>query len=106
MELRDWARRGTNYNGRVRPPVDERRLREFLTRLGELSRGPGRLYLTDGATALTFQWRDATVDIDLRLDPEPDAYGRYNALLRDLVSCERALELRAARQVVGAEVEE
>lgn len=28
---------------------------------------------------------------------EPDPYGRYNALLRELVSCERALESHPAR---------
>jgi hypothetical protein len=64
----------------VRPPVDESRLREFLTRLGELSTGPGRLYLTGGATALAFKWRAATVDIDLRLDPEPE--GAFEAIAR------------------------
>jgi len=64
----------------VRPPVDESRLREFLTRLGELSRGSGQAYLTGGATALAFRWRAATVDIDLRLDPEPE--GAFEAIAR------------------------
>lgn len=64
----------------VRPPVDESRLREFLTRLGELSKGPGRVYLTGGATALAFDWRKATVDIDIRLDPEPE--GAFEAIAR------------------------
>lgn len=64
----------------MRPLVDERRLHEFLTRLGQLARGPGRIYLTGGATALAFKWRAATVDIDLRLDPEPE--GAFEAIAR------------------------
>ena len=39
--------------------------------LGRAARGPGRVYLTGGATALLHGWRGTTVDIDLRLDPEP-----------------------------------
>lgn len=37
-----------------------------------------RLYLTGGATAVLEGWRDSTVDIDLRLEPETDE------LLREL----------------------
>lgn len=33
---------------------------------------PGRAYLTGGATALIEGWRDATIDVDLKLVPETD----------------------------------
>lgn len=55
----------------MRAPADPRKIREFLERLGERSAGPGRVYLTGGASALLEGWRASTVDIDLKLDPEP-----------------------------------
>ncbi len=60
--------------------LDAERLRQFLDNLGEACRGPGVLYLTGGATALLEGWRDSTVDIDLRLDPEPE--GVFSAIAR------------------------
>jgi hypothetical protein len=36
--------------------------------LGRHARGPGRVYLTGGATALLEGWRASTVDVDLKLE--------------------------------------
>lgn len=47
-------------------------MRQLLEALGRACRGPGVLYLTGGASALLEGWRDSTVDVDLRLDPEPE----------------------------------
>jgi hypothetical protein len=48
--------------------------------LGRYASGPGRVYFTGGATAVMKGWRDATVDVDIKLDPEPagafDAIGK------------------------------
>lgn len=55
----------------MRDPVDRAKVERFLAELGRRARGPGRVYLTGGATALLFGWRSSTVDIDLKLDPEP-----------------------------------
>lgn len=49
------------------------RLERFLDALGRACTGTGRVYLTGGATALLKGWRASTVDVDLRLDPEPPA---------------------------------
>jgi hypothetical protein len=38
------------------------------------------IYVTGGATALLEGWRDATVDLDLKLDPEPE--GAFAAIAR------------------------
>lgn len=43
-----------------------------MKELGLASRVPGRAYLTGGATALLEGWRDATIDVDLKLVPEND----------------------------------
>jgi hypothetical protein len=42
-------------------------MREFAM----AARGPGKVYLTGGATALLLGFRDQTIDVDLKLDPEP-----------------------------------
>ena len=39
--------------------------------LGREAKGSGRIYFTGGASALLVGWRGSTVDIDIRLDPEP-----------------------------------
>ena len=55
----------------MRAPVDPARLRKLLRELGRRARGPGRIYLVGGASALLEGWRSTTVDVDLKLDPEP-----------------------------------
>ena len=52
-----------------------------MAELGRAARGPGRVYLTGGGSALLQGWRQSTVDIDIRLDPEP--LGAFEAI-RDL----------------------
>ena len=64
----------------MRRPLDPDRLREVLVALGRGCRGPGTVYLTGGATALLSGWRSATVDLDLKLDPEPE--GAFAAIAR------------------------
>jgi hypothetical protein len=64
----------------MRRPLDPDRLRQVLDALGRECRGPGVVYLTGGATALLSGWRNATVDLDLELDPEPD--GAFAAIAR------------------------
>jgi hypothetical protein len=64
----------------VRRPLDPDRLRQVLEALGRGCRGPGTVYLTGGATALLHGWRSATVDLDLKLDPEPP--GAFTAIAR------------------------
>lgn len=39
---------------------------------GRRARHEARVYFTGGTTAVLFGWRDATVDVDLRFDPELD----------------------------------
>jgi hypothetical protein len=56
------------------------RILRFVDALGRESKGPGRVYLTGGASALLIGWRHSTVDIDLRLDPEPP--GAFEAIAR------------------------
>jgi hypothetical protein len=67
----------------MRGTVDRAKLERFLAELGRRVRGPGRVYLTGGATALLLGWRRSTVDVDLKLDPEPAGAFEAIAALKD-----------------------
>lgn len=67
----------------TRPPVDERRIRELARELARVARGPVRIYLTGGSTAVLEGWRDSTIDVDLRFEPESDELMRALPALKD-----------------------
>lgn len=46
-------------------------LKQFMRELAMAARSPGKVYFTGGATALLLGFRQQTIDIDLKLDPEP-----------------------------------
>ena len=58
--------------GGMREPVDEARLREFMSAIAAEAREPGRIYLAGGASAVLEHWRENTVDIDITIIPESD----------------------------------
>ena len=64
----------------MREPTEAARVTDLMKRLGVESRGPGRIYLVGGASAVLLGWRAATVDVDLKLDPEPA--GVFEAVAR------------------------
>ncbi len=55
-------------------------LRRFMQSLAFQSEGQGSIYFTGGATALLLGLREQTIDVDLRLDPEPR--GAFEAIAR------------------------
>jgi hypothetical protein len=55
----------------VRAELDASRVRALMRELGRAARGPGRVYLTGGTSAVLEGWRRSTVYADLKLDPEP-----------------------------------
>jgi hypothetical protein len=67
----------------MRPPVEVEKLHAFMSAMGRRTRGPGRIYLTGGATALLHGWRPMTVDIHLKADPEPQGFFEAIAALKD-----------------------
>ena len=56
----------------MRQPVDRERIRAFARALGREARRDTKLYLTGGASAVLRGWREATLDIDVRFEPEAD----------------------------------
>ena len=67
----------------MRAEVTADKLRRFLEALGQRAKGPGSVYLTGGAVALLEGWRATTVDVDLKLDPEPEGAFEIIAVLKD-----------------------
>ncbi len=51
--------------------------------LGKRVGGPGTVYLNGGATALIFGWREKTIDIDIKADPEPQGFFEAIAELKE-----------------------
>ncbi len=87
----------------MREPLDRAKLDRFVDALGRAATGPGRVYLTGGATAIAYGWRARTVDIDLRLDPEPAGAFEAIAILKDVldVNVELASPLDFLPEVPG-----
>jgi hypothetical protein len=58
-------------------------LQQFMQELAAAARSPGKVYITGGATALLLGFREQTIDIDLKLDPEPEGAFEAIATLKD-----------------------
>jgi hypothetical protein len=67
----------------MRDDVDVEKLQAFMSEVGKLAEGPGRVYLVGGATALLYGIRPQTIDIDIKLDPEPRAIFEGIALIKE-----------------------
>jgi hypothetical protein len=55
----------------MRSNVDPEKIKQMMQAFGRAAEGSGAIYFTGGASALLVGWRSSTVDIDIRLDPEP-----------------------------------
>lgn len=62
----------------MRGETNKAKLDAFMSALGNRAIGAGSLYLTGGATAVLYGWRDMTIDVDIKPDPEPP--GLFEAL--------------------------
>jgi len=71
----------------MRRPVDAERVRAFMKALGAEADRAGHVYFTGGATAVLTGWRDSTIDVDLKLEPDSDR------LLRAIVGLKERLEM-------------
>ncbi len=64
----------------MRSTVDPKKIKQLMNILGREALGAGCVYFTGGASALLIGWRSSTVDIDIRLDPEPS--GVFQAIAK------------------------
>ena len=66
--------------------------------IGRQCRSNGRIYLVGGASAVLVGWRATTVDVDLKLDPEPAGVFEAIAELKDALGIN--VELAAPDQFI------
>jgi hypothetical protein len=83
---------------RVRRLVDAARLRELMRELGRAADCAGGAYLVGGSTAVLVGWRQSTVTIDLKIEPESDHMLRAIAELKERLDLN--LELAAPDQFI------
>lgn len=70
----------------MREAVSTSRIREFMRQLGASSRAEGRVYLTGGASAVLLQWRETTLDIDIKIIPDDGRVLRSLPQLKELLN--------------------
>jgi hypothetical protein len=75
-------------------------LNKFMQEVAAAAQSPGRVYFTGGATALLLGFRDQTIDIDIKLDPEPK--GIFEAIARLKNSLDLNVELAAPDDFIPA----
>ena len=71
-----------------------------MRELGTGVTGGGRIYFTGGATAVLLGWRETTMDVDLKADPEPAGF--FECLPRLKEELDINIELAAPDQFVPA----
>ena len=67
----------------MRSYVDRDKLEQFMKAVGDRATSAGVIYITGGSTALVLGIRDQTIDIDIKLDPEPQGVFEAIAELKD-----------------------
>ena len=70
----------------MRSPSNRDKVLKFMEDLGRHTKKEGRVYLTGGATAVLLNWRDTTIDIDIKPVPETDEIFRAIATLKNELS--------------------
>jgi hypothetical protein len=58
----------------MRAETSVNKINRFMAELGKAVRSPGRVYFTGGVTAVLLGWRETTLDVDLKADPEPQGF--------------------------------
>ena len=71
-----------------------------MDELAAAARSPGKVYFTGGATALLLGFREQTIDIDLKLDPEPE--GVFEAIAKLKNSLDVNVELASPADFIPA----
>jgi len=84
----------------MRAEADRRKIEQFMVGLGLRVRGPARIYLTGGGTAVLEGWREMTIDLDLKAVPEPP--GLFEAIAELKESIDINVELASPDDFIPA----
>ena len=66
-----------------------------MSELGAAVRSAGRVYFTGGVSAVLLGWREMTIDVDLKAEPEPTGFFECLPLLKDRLDLNIELTWRA-----------
>jgi hypothetical protein len=70
----------------MREQADAERIRRLAAELGRVVPAGTKMYLTGGATAVLEGWRQSTVDVDVRFEPDSDEALRQISALKEKLS--------------------
>jgi hypothetical protein len=80
--------------------VSKSLLHKFMSELSRRTTGSGKIYFAGGATALLLGFREQTVDIDIKIDPEPK--GIFEAIAAIKNELDLNIELAAPSDFIPA----
>lgn len=69
-----------------------------MKRMGAAVQSQGRIYFTGGVSAVLLGWREMTIDVDLKADPEPQGFFECLSRLKDEI--EINIELASPDQFI------
>ncbi|MEN9261531.1 MAG: hypothetical protein Q6L60_11260 [Thermostichus sp. HHBFW_bins_43] len=67
----------------MRSNVNLEKIKILMQALGREAQSSGCIYFTGGTSALIMGWRESTIDVDIRLDPEPEGIFQAIAKLKN-----------------------
>ena len=82
----------------MRGETDKPKILQLITELGKAARGPGTIYLVGGSSIVLQGGRNSTIDVYLKLDPEPPGIFEAIATLKE--SLKINIELAAPDQFI------
>lgn len=84
----------------MREKTTTARIHTLMHELGRAVKSRGRIYFTGGVSAVLYGWREMTLDVDLKADPEP--LGFFEALPRLKDELDINIELACPDQFIPA----
>lgn len=84
----------------MRAETSRGKIERLMVELGRAVRSSGRVYFTGGVSAVLLGWRETTLDVDLKADPEPEGFFEALPRLKDAVDIN--IELAAPDDFIPA----
>jgi len=84
----------------MRSHTTRERIELLMQRLGAAVKSEGRIYFTGGVSAVLMGWREMTIDVDLKAEPEPQGF--FESLPRLKEDLDINIELASPDQFVPA----
>ena len=82
----------------MRGEASREKVRRLISELGKAAKGPGVIYLVGGSSVVLEGLRASTIDVDLKLDPEPA--GIFEAISKLKNELDVNIELAAPDQFI------